>query len=99
MARFRWRVPAVEHVEHYAAQDLAVARRQLTGEKSDGVSARLVAREQELCELGGERSWRLAIRPVRGIGFVAAVGRVRDRAARCDEQPLELDPLRGSVDP
>ena len=94
----RRRLPAVEHFEHHAAQDLAVAGRQFAREKSDGFGAGAVARKQELGELGGKRSRRTRVRPIVGVGFVAAVGGVGYGAARGDEQALELVPLRRGVD-
>jgi hypothetical protein len=57
-----------------------------------------VAREQELGELGGKRPGRTPVKPVVEIGFVAAIGGVRNGAARGDEQPLELVPLGRGVD-
>ena len=57
-----------------------------------------MAREQELGELGGKRPGRTRVRPIVGIGLVAAIGGVRYGAARGDEQALELVPLRDSVD-
>ncbi len=57
-----------------------------------------MAREQELGELGGKRPGRTRVRPVVGIGLVAAIGGVRHGAARGDEQALELVPLRRGVD-
>ena len=57
-----------------------------------------MARKQELGELGGKRPGRTGVRPIVGIGFVAAVGGVRHGAARGDEQALELVPLRRGVD-
>ena len=49
-------------------------------------------------ELGRERPRRSRVRPVGGIGFVAAIGGVRHRAARLVEQALDLVPLRRGVD-
>ena len=63
-----------------------------------GFAAGAVTREQELGELGGERSGRPGVRPIVGIGLVAAVGGVRHGAARGDEQALEFVPLRRGVD-
>ena len=92
------RLPAVEHFEHHAAQDLAVAGVSSHGKERDRLGAGAVAREQELGELGRKRSRRPGVGPVVGIGFVAAVGGVRYGAARGDEQALELVPLRHGVD-
>src|ERR1700722_18506761 len=97
-AGFRRRLPAIQHVEDHAAQDLAVRRRQLAGEEHDRVGAGSVTRKQELGELGRIRPGRPGVWPVVGIGLIAAIGGVRYGAARGDEQPLEFVPLRDSVD-
>ena len=56
-----------------------------------------VARKQQLGELGRKRAGRVRVRPVVWIGLVATVCGVRHRAARLDEQALELVPLRQCV--
>ena len=48
--------------------------------------------------MAGKRPRRTRVGPVVGIGLVAAIGGVRYRAARGDEQALELVPLRHGVD-
>ena len=63
-----------------------------------GGGAGAMAREKQLGELGREGPRRLGVRRVGGIGFVAAIGGVRHRAARLVEQALDLVPLRRGVD-
>ncbi len=75
-----------------------MAGRQFAGEERDRLGAGAVAREQELGELGGKRPRRTRVRPIVGVGLVAAVGGVRHGAARGDEQALEFVPLRRGVD-
>ena len=57
-----------------------------------------MAGEEQLGELGREGARRLPVRPVGGVGFVAAVGGVRDHAARLVEQALDLVPVLAGVD-
>ena len=93
----RLRLPPIEHVEHHAAQDLAVARRQLTGKSVIGLAPAENARA---------RAWRA------WPGMTEADPRRADRRdqsrsrdRRCwiprsvgDEQALEFVPLGRSVD-
>jgi hypothetical protein len=57
-----------------------------------------MAGEEQLCELGREGTGRLPVRPVRVVGFVSAVGGVRDHAARLVEPALDLLPALAGVD-
>ena len=97
-ARLFRRLPALEHVEHDSAQDLAVGWRQFAREKRDRRGAGAPAGEQKFRQLGGKRSGRRALRPVGRIGLVAAVGGVGDSAARGEEEALEFVPLGRRVD-
>src|SRR5579871_2412062 len=97
-ARLHRRFPAVEHAEHRGAQRLAVGRRQFAREERDRPGAGAMAGEQELGELGRKRPRRPRVRTVGGIGLVAAVGGVRDRAACFVEPALDVFPLRRCVE-
>ena len=63
-----------------------------------GFGASAMAREQEFGELGGERSGRPRVKPIVGIGLVAAIGGVGHGAARRNEQALEFVPLGRRVE-
>ena len=68
------------------------------GKSVIGLAPGPMAREQELGELGGKRPGRPGVRPVVGIGLIAAIGGVRHDAARGEEKALEFVPLGRGVD-
>ena len=72
--------------------------RQLAGKERDRRRAGAMAGEEQLCQLRRKGARRLSIRRIRGIGFVTAVGGVRDHASRLVEQALDLRPVLVRID-
>ena len=68
------------------------------GKSVIGIGPGAMAREKQFGELRRERPRRPGVRQIGGIGFVAAIGGIRHRAARGVEQALDLVPLRRGVD-
>ena len=76
-----------------ARKRVAVGGRQFAGKQRDRRRAGAMAREQQLRELGREGARRRASGRSAASSLVAAVGGVRDHAARFVEQALDLGPM------